>query len=293
MPNMRIITTNVADLPTATITCTLVTGGATLAPTGNTLISYLQNDYKSQFLSVSDVAAFNYNLSWTTAQTIGGVVLPCTNLSSAATIRVQLYSDNNFTTTVGGTTSAISACTNSPIANLTTSIPTGNLFQLGVLSKAAFWFPTNVSNVQSMRISITDTTNPATTIDCARIVCGSYWQPTYNASRDGLDLNITDTSQNSRTDAGDLVTDRGFINDELSLSLSLLTDTDRNNLLQIIRTAGVNRNILVSVFPTDWNASGPNNTTEQHYTVYGKRANSGFNYVIQGYGSSNLQITGW
>jgi hypothetical protein len=124
-------------------------------------------------------------------------------------------------------------------------------------------------------------------------VCGSYWQPTYNASRDGLDLNITDTSQNTRTDAGDLVSDRGFINDELSLNLSLLTNTDRDNLLQIIRTVGVNKNILVSVFPTDYSASGPNNTTEQQYTIYGKRNNSNLNYVIQGYSSSTMQITGW
>jgi hypothetical protein len=164
---------------------------------------------------------------------------------------------------------------------------------LGVLSKTSVWFPSTYTNVRSLTITVSDTGVAATGIDCARIVCGTYWQPTYNASRDGLDLGITDTSQNSRTDAGDLVSDRGFINDELSLNLGLLTDTDRNNLLQIIRTAGVNRNILVSVFPTDYNASGPNNTTEQHYTVYGKRANSSLNYVIQGYSSSNLQITGW
>jgi hypothetical protein len=204
-----------------------------------------------------------------------------------------LYSVNNFTIAIG-TPSTIAACTNSPIRDLTTApAPTGSLFQLGVLSKAAYWFPTNIANVRSMRITISDAGNPATTIDCARIVCGPYWQPTYNASRDGLTLGVTDTSQNSRTDAGDLVSDRGFLHDELSLNLSLLTNTDRDNLLQLTRTVGVNKNILVSVFPTDYNASGPNNTTEQQYTVYGKRSNNQFNYVINGFGSSNLQITGW
>jgi hypothetical protein len=295
MPNMRIITTNVADTA-ATLTCTLASNGNTLTPAAGSL-THLQNDYKSQFVSVSDAAAFNFNLAWAAspaaAQTIGGVVLPCTNLSIGATIQVTLYSDTAFTTAIA-TTSAISACTNSPIASLTTVIgPTGSLFQLGVLSKAAYWFPTNIANVRSMRITISDTSNPATTIDCARIVCGPYWQPTYNASRDGLTLGVTDTSTNSRTDAGELVSDRGFLHDELSLNLALLTNTDRDNLLQLTRTVGVNRNILVSVFPTDYNASGPNNTTEQQYTVYGKRSNNQFNYVINGYGSSNLQITGW
>lgn len=285
---MRIIATNATDIATVAVTT------ASVFSSDN-----VKNDFKSSFHRSGGATpkVVTYNLTWTTAQTIGGVCLPCTNLSASATILVQLYSDTGFTTPIsGGNSGTIDACKNSPIANLTSVAPTGNLFQLGVLSKTSVWFPSNIPSVLGMKITLNDnigTNNPAGFIDCARIVCGSYWQPSLNASREGLDVSVVDTSSNTRTDAGDLVTDRGFINDELSLNLSLLTDTDRNNLLQIIRSAGTNKNILVSVFPTDYSLTASNTLTEQHYTVYGKRANSQFNYIIQGYGSSNLQITGW
>ena len=281
MPNMRIITTNVADTA-ATITSTSVVG--------TTLASYLQTDYKSQFLSSSKASAVTYTLTWGSDQTIGGVVLPCTNLSGAAQIKVVLK--NSLNATLIDTTNK-TACPGSSISQFTA--PTGSSFQLGAVSKTAIWFPspTSYTTVRTMEITLTDTNNPATNIDCGRIVCGTYWQPTYNASRDGLTIGVTDTSNNSRTDAGDFVSDRGFLHDELSLNLSLLTNTDRDNLLRLTRTVGINRNILVSVFPSDYTDSNLNNTTEQQYTVYGKRSNNQFNYVINGFGSSNLQITGW
>lgn len=292
MPNMRIISTNLTD--TATVTASNQASGFS--------IDNVKTDYKSTFHRSGGATPLivTYTLSWATDQTVGGISLPCTNLSAAATIRVQLFSDTAgtvaITTPSTGDTGAtlIAACTSSPIASLTTSTPTGSLFQLGVLSKTSVWYPTNFTNVRCVKITLSDTAaNTAGFIDCARIVCGSYWQPTYNASRDGLDLTITDTSANSRTDGGDLVSDRGFIYDELQLNLSLLSDTDRDNLLRIIRTAGINRNILVSVFPENFSTTTRNNITEQQYTVYGKRANSQFNYIIQGYGSSTMQITGW
>jgi hypothetical protein len=292
MPNMRIITTNLTD--TAAVSASNQTSGF--------LIDNVKTDYKSTFHRSGGATPLivTYTLSWNTDQIVGGISLPCTNLSAAATIRVQLFSDTAgtvaITTPSTGDTGAtlIAACTGSPIASLTTSTPNGNLFQFGVLSKTSIWYPTNFTNVRCIKITLSDTAaNTAGYIDCARIVCGSYWQPTHNASRNGLDLTVADTSQNSRTDAGDLVSDRGFINDELQLQLGLLSDTDRNNLLQLMRTAGTNRNILVSVFPENFSTTTRNNLTEQQYTVYGKRANSQFNYIIQGYGSSSMQITGW
>jgi hypothetical protein len=284
MPNMRVISRNVAD--TAAIT---VTEGSTAS--GFSADS-MKTDYKSTFHRTgATVTTTTYTLTWTTDQSINAVALPCTNLTAAATIQVVLRNSGGGTVVDSG---AISACANSPIAQLTASTPTGNLFQLGVLSKTSVWFASQYNNVRSLTIRLVDTGNPATFIDCARIVCGQYWQPTYNAGRTGLDITVADSSTNSRTDGGDLVSDRGFVYDELSLNLALLADTDRDNLLQLTRTVGTNRNILVSVFPTDYNASTTRNSlTEQQYTVYGKRANSAFNYIIQGFGSSTLQLTGW
>lgn len=292
MPNMRIISTNLTDTTTVIDPSSQTSGYS---------IDNVKTDYKSTFHR-SIGLTMTYSLAWSTNQSINGIVLPCTNLSAAAKIRVQLYSDYNSVTPSSPTTllvdtgaGVVEACPDTQIANMGYTNPDGKLFQLGVLSKTSVWFPSVYSNVRTVKITLSDTTaNTAGYIDCARIVCGNYWQPTYNASREGLDLNVVDTSTSSRTDAGDLVSDRGYINDELSLNLGLLTDTDRNNLLRIMRTAGTNRNILVSVFPSDYtDSTNRNKATEQHYTVYGKRSNSNLNYVIQGYSSSSMQITGW
>ena len=100
-------------------------------------------------------------------------------------------------------------------------------------------------------------------------------------------LTVSDTSTTTRNDAGDLISEQGFVHDQLQLNLSVLTDTDRDNLLGITRRRGVSQNILVSVFPDNRTA------TELAYLVYGKRSNSSINYIIPGFTSSSLEITGW
>jgi hypothetical protein len=276
--NLRIVHNNIAD--TATVTA---------SPTaGSYLAANLQTDYKSQFHR-STGTTVTYTLSWASplpAQTVQCVSLPCTNLTATATIRIQLYANSDVTgEIVAADTGTVPAASSTQISQFTN--PTGNLFAYGAVTKTVHWYNSSYPSVRAVKITVTDTSNPAGYIDCARIVCGTFWEPTYNASREGLVVSVTDTSANSRNDAGDLVSEQGFVYDQVQLNLELLTDTDRDTLLGIIRRRGVAQNVLLSVFPDN------RTSTELAYLIYGKRSNSNINYVLPGFNSHSIEITGW
>jgi hypothetical protein len=275
MPNMRIITTNLADTAT-TYTAT--------NPGTNAVVANMKTEYKSQCYRTTGLTT-TYTLGWTTGVTLNCVVLPCTNLSKLATIRV--------TTTGGYDSGTLSACPNTTISDFATA--NVNTFPYGGLSKTAVWFATTQTGVTSLSIALTDTAlsgsnggNAVGYIDCSRIICGTYWQPTYNASKNNLSINVVDSTQISRNDAGDLLAEKGFVYDQLQFSLDILTDTDRNTLIGLMKNLGTYKNFLISLFP-----EGNSSANEQTFMVYGKRENSTISYILPGFSSHSMNITGW
>jgi hypothetical protein len=285
MPNLRVIYNNVSDRAATLVANT--SANATTLPVTN-----LQNDYKGKVHRTTGTTAV-YTFTWAANQTIGGVILPATNLSSTATILVQAFSDTAATTQLNTGAVAISACPTTSLEEWTKSGTAAasinvNLFPYGGLSKTSWWFSQQYTTVRALRVTLTDSSNPAGYIDCARLVCGAYWSPTYNVDRSGLNLTVTDSSTVSRTDNGDLLAEQGFVFDELSFSLGVMADSDRNTLVDIMRKYGTTQNIAVSVFP-----DGTNTRQEQIYTVYGKRDNSEISYLFPGLSSHSMKIIGW
>lgn len=273
MANIRIIYDNAAER--ATITASSTASGSLAASTLSTNTKSLA--HRSTSTSVT------YTLNFTSTEQITGVILPATNLSSSATIRVRTYTNSGVT--LQQDSGIINACTNTP---LTGWIGTKNVnsFPYGGLSKTAVWL-SNPVNVTSLVINLVDTSNPIGYIDCSKVVCGTYWSPTYNVSKNGLELTINDTTQTSRTDAGDLISDRGNIHELLNFNLELLTKTDKEKLVEIMRYVGTYRNIAVSVVPD------ANSRDEQDYIIYGKRDNSSLGYIVHNFYQNNFSIVGW
>lgn len=263
MSNLRILYNNVAE-------------SATVSSPANS--SGLLTNLKSQAVRVNSTTA-TYILNWGSNQRINCVILPATNLSSEATITV----------TPGATVSQL-ACANTTL-DYFPSVKDSSSFPYGGLSKTAVWF-NSVQIISTLTITVVD--NNRTTkgypsyIDCSRILCGEYWQPSIGASRNNLSFSILDTTQTTRTDGGDLVTDRGTIHDQLSLGLDVLTKSDREQLVQILKYIGTYRNIAISVFPQTGNTRD-----EQDYLIYGKVDANPVNYLVHNYYSHNISITGW
>lgn len=274
MSKLRVIYQNLADTATISASSTISSAYG---------VTNLQTDTKSTWHR-SSATTVTYTLTWASDQTISAVVLPCTNLTKTATILVRFFNVSNSQLNTGAT--AISACQDSPIQAW--SAPTGNQFYLGAVSKTSWWLTTPYTTVRKLEIVLQDTSNSASYIDCARIICGTYWQPKYTANKDGLSITSTDTTENLRTDSGSLVADQGFVYDDLQFSLGILEDTDRDELVKILQFSGTSKYLLFSVFP------GNNNSrTEQLYTVYGKRTNNAIQYILPGFTSHQVQVLGW
>jgi hypothetical protein len=278
MSNMRIVYDNVAN----------TTSQLTASTTSGTLVAAnLLTELKGQ-VHRSTGTSVTYTARWTANQRVGCVALPCTNLTATATMRVRLFSDTNATVLVSDSGTGIAV----PGFNLDPKLwPTArnaNSFAFGGGVKAVRWFTAQPTNIRAVVIDLVDTNNPAGYIDCSRLVIGDYWSPTYNI-QNGVQLEVVDNSETSRRDSGDLVTDRSFVYDNLSFDFSLLTDTDKNNLLRIVRNVGTHDNIFVSLFPDD-----PSATTEHDSAIYGKRsASSAVTYQLFSYYAHQMQLTGW
>lgn len=275
MANMRIIYDNVADLSTITASTT----------TGSLTASNMQNEYKTK-VHRSTGTSVTYTLTWTNAQSIGGVGLPATNLSTTATVRVRLYTLAADATPIAdsGTITASSTQLTS-LWNWQQALNV-NAFAYGGATKTAVWFAQHYS-VKKCVIDIIDTNNAAGYIDCSRIVCGAYWEPKYNVST-GISYTLNDTSQTSRNESGDLLSDRGFLHDQLNFSLSVLSEQDKDTLInKVIRSAGSSKNIFISLFPNN------NNALEQANIIYGKRQNSEIINQYYGIYNHSISIEGW
>lgn len=276
MSNLKIVYDNAADRATTLVASTT---------SGTLAASNMQNDRKGQAHRSTGTTVV-YDLTWSTNQSIGAVALPATNLSASATIRVQLYSDTAMTAQIADS-GTVTAC---PGLNLSlwdwTGALNANAFAYGGASKTAVWLSQNYTNTKGCKITLSDATNPAGYIDCARIVAGAFWQPTYGAEY-GATMEMPDTSESRRTHAGDNPSERGTRYDRLALDLRMMPEADRAQLALIVRNVGTSRNFFLSVLP------GLGTAAEQDHMIYGKRLSTPMSFDRYNSFGSRLEIEGW
>ncbi len=278
MPNLRIIHANYIDQATS-----LAASGSVV---GTLVAANMQTDFKG-IPHRSSATSVTYTLTWTDGVSIGGVALPATNLSAAATMRVRLYSNTACTALLQDTGANIACPGLSAVPWTWNGVYNCNAFAYGALSKAVAWFAANQAGVKGMKIDLSDATNAAGYIDCSRIVAGPWWSPTWNAEYDGLAPGIVDDSTNTRTEAGDLSTDRAPVHEELPLSLPILDESERSYLAQIMRANGIWKPVFLSLMPADGTAA------EQDFMIYGKRKNSPYEHPSFARYSHQMTLESW
>lgn len=276
MPILRIIHRNDADQATSLTANT--TSGALAA-------AYMQTDRKGE-AHRSTGTSVTYTLTWTGGVTLGAVALPATNLTSAATIRVRLYSDTACTTLLQDS-GTITACPGLALGLWTwTATLNANAFAYGGAAKAVCWFEAQQAGVKGMKIDLADATNPAGYIDCARIVAGPWWSPDWGAES-GATVLVQDNTTNTRADSGDIASDRAPMHEEMSINLPVLPEADRAQLAQIMRANGVWKPVFLSLTPRAGTAA------EQDQMIYGKRKNAPIKHAFYAHFSHPLEIEGW
>ena len=240
MANLRIVYKNLAD-------------SATIAGTGSLPVGNLKTDIKSQVWR-SATTSGTVTATWATSRNINCVILPFTNFSSAATMRVLGL--NSAEGTVFDTGSQV--CCGYALRN---ENPGVNNFGYAGGVYASLFFTGGL--VKSIAITVTDTTNPTGYVEASRLVAGTYWEPTINADY-GASIGWQDASVHTRNDAGDLLTDIKPRSKTLTLNFSNASTTDREELMGIMRN-GIGSPLYISVFPGD-----ADKNLEQDYQIYGK-----------------------
>ncbi len=222
--------------------------------------------------------------TWSTSELINCVVFPFTNLTSAARIRVRLYSDED------GTTLVYNSGFQYPLADLIDNIEWGgagiglNAFSFGGGNGFAIWIPQSYE-VKRLNINILDALNPSGYYEVSCLSAGTYWSPERGAQY-GCTMTNVDKSNQERSDAGDLRTDRGCSYKKLAVDLSNMPSTDKTKLWQTIRNAGKHTPLFVSVVPE---ADEP--TDEQIYQIFGKLSSDvGIKYSSYGLFDGSLDV---
>jgi hypothetical protein len=253
MPSLRIVYDNAADSGTLTATSTA----------GSLAATNMQIDKKSKvWRSVGTSATLT--CSWSSIKLINCVILPFCNFSSTATAIVRVYDAAS-----GGT-----LLYTSPSTLVTPTVPVGywglgtqplgvNAYSYGFSQHARVWLPSTYS-ARRVEITITDSSNPSGYLEVARFVTGNYWSPMYNTGF-GIPLVTIDSSVQSRSQAGDLITSVGFKYKKMSIDLNWLVDSDRSRFLAMLQTNGSAKAVFVSVFPEDVDT-----LKEQSYQIFGK-----------------------
>lgn len=276
MPNLRLIYDNVVS--SATLTASTTAG--TLAAS-NMLTDVKSAVHRSAGTSVT------YTMTWTTAQIIGGIALPATNLSATASIRVRLFSDTAGTAQIADS-GTVDACPSGQLGLHGWGSPIdANAFAHGGASKAAVWFSTQFSTVRRCVVTLTDSSNPAGYIDCARLVVGPYWEAPYNPKY-GAQMGRPDLTTTERSEAGDLLTVRGAQHETMSLDFAWLDEPGRARLAKIFRSVGGHTSLFISLLPGHAQASA-----EQDHMIYGRRAASPFTLDFYNAYSTRIEIEGW
>lgn len=257
MANARMIYANAADLGTLT---------ASSEASASMAVENLLTDRKSEVWRSTGETEY-FEVDFAADQTIGGVVLPWTNLSPTATMRVRLYDSSDVLLLDTGTNLAVPGGAPA-LWGWTDAQLNSNAFGYGGGAYARAWF-TQTSGVRSFRVDLVDTSNPQTYIEIGRLVAGPYWQLAKNPDYD-LSQTSVDTSKHYRADDGTLLTDAGTVHRKQVIPLSFWTAAERDIFWSIAETNGKTRPILFSLWP---DVSG-DAKAEQKGMVYGKLMDS-------------------
>ena len=254
--NLRVIYDNLIDLSTTTVTASGTANGVYV-------VDNLKRDAKSQtWRSTQGTSIATLTVSFGSARTVSGVFLGFTNLASGSTIKVTATG-----LSAGTNPSALGAVLCRPWADASwdTAYTGGsnNSYGYGAGSHARVWFSSDVT-CTGLTIEITDTTK-TTYLEVSRLVVGKLWSPKYNTEF-GLEVGVKDLTTQSRTQSGDLISTRGPRFKTLNFNLNWLTYTDRTVFVNLLKTAGLSRPLLVSLFPNN----SDDYEAEQLYQIYGK-----------------------
>lgn len=265
MSNMRIVWDNAADRGRIAAT----------SEAGQLVAANLRNNLKSKVWRALSTKA-SIVLGWDTPEPVGCVVLAFNNLTARATMQIRGYTWED--SLIPEYDSGAVECAPPPaLGQFQWGSPLGenfyrrggaSLFAYGYGGYGVVWVPGGRA-FRRMEVHISDPNNPDTYIEVGRLITGPWWAPQYN-----FDFNhsvgFEDSTQNRRTEGGDLRGEKAAKWRTIEFSLSNMKAEDRSAMLRLIRLYGVSEPLFISLFPEN-----EDKMLEQSYQLWGKFSDSG------------------
>jgi len=236
MANLRICARNIFDSATLTASPALVT---TLPETN------LQKQERYKTARSTSTASQDLKASWASAQRMNFIHTRMHNHTAAAQHRDRTYTDSAWTTGVVDNAAAnCFAYTGFAVDDVLTEAD----FRI---IKNSTRYITLVTNMQSYIKTITDAANPDGYFDISRLFGGEYYEFAYNPPYGGAPITIDDYGTQDRAYDGSLISDKGAKGRRLEIQQDWMSTTDWPVLLAMLRYAGKDKDIFVSLYPGD------------------------------------------
>lgn len=231
--NMRLIIDNTHD-------------SAALAATSEALpIKYTQRSGRAYVWRSTDTTTQVIEATLPGAQFVDAVVLYRHNLSSSATVRIELLNGSEVVHDAG----------TQPVAELITPPalrvgidPWGATYNDSIpVQLTNYWLP--ITAITGYRITINDPANPAGFLQVGRVIVGLSFAPQYNPSY-GVQLTWQESAENRRTEGGSLRTIGGSgLARLLNIDLNFLPESDRTKLTTELVKRGMRADVFISLYP--------------------------------------------
>lgn len=236
MSNLRILARNIADTATLTENPALESS----LPGSN----LQRNTERGRTARTTSLASQDVKLSWSSAQKANMVGLTRHNLTTAATLRSLLYSDNAWTTGIYDSTALTAFST----SGLDTDVDVYTERDFANLLNSVQYF-TEQTTMQSAIVRLADAANPDGYLEAHRLWIGKYFELTYNPAHGAVELALMDESKSGRADDGSHIVDKRWKARRLSIQLDFITDADLDSMLAIARYLGRDKECFVSLSP--------------------------------------------
>lgn len=232
-PNMRLIIDNAHD-------------SATLTATSEALpVAYTQRSGRAYVWRSADATTQTIEATLPSTQFVDAVVLYRHNLSSSATVRVELLSGIDVIHDTG----------DAQVAELITPPelrvgidPWGATYNDSIpVLMTTLWLP--ITAITGYRITINDSANPAGFLQVGRVIAGLSFSPQYNPAY-GAQLTWNENAENRRTEGGSLRTiSASGLARLLNIDLNFMPESDRAKLMTELVKRGIGADVFISLYP--------------------------------------------
>ena len=240
MANLRIVANNATDLSTCTLSATTANSSYP--------VSNLTDPARGTLFRTTDATASReIKLTWSADVSVNTVALCRHNLTNSATWNIYVYSTTDWTGTPLWSATSLDAYDTSLLgANATYTDA-----DVRGLKNSVYYHSSTATTAQSLKIVISDTSNPDGYLEASRLFVGAYQSPARNAAP-GVTMEWAEDSRQYRTDGGSLRTH--YVVQpwrELDVQMRHFSAADRLIWSDLYRYCGRRRDFWFSLYPGD------------------------------------------